>query len=76
METYSKAPASAAFTAVSRVFWALITMTGSLGRSLRIRGSTSNTFSSGMITSVMTRSPSPSETHFSRVVALPVARTW
>jgi hypothetical protein len=62
-------------TAVSRVFWALITMIGSLGRSLRMRGSTSKTFSSGIITSVTTRSPSPSITHFSRVVALPVART-
>jgi hypothetical protein len=63
-------------TAVSRVFWALITMTGSFGRCLRMRGSTSYTFSSGITTSVRTRSPSPSETHFSSVAALPVARTW
>ena len=67
--------AAAALTAVSRVFCALITMTGSLGRSLRMRGSTSKTCSSGMTTSVTTRSPSPSDTHFSKVVALPVART-
>ena len=59
-----------------RLFCALITMTGSFGRSLRMRGSTSKTFSSGMTTSVMTRSPSPSDTHFSKVAALPVARTW
>jgi hypothetical protein len=75
-EMYSNAPASAALTAVRRVFWALITITGRRGRTFRIRGSTSKTFSSGMITSVMTRSPSPSETHFRRVAALPVARTW
>ncbi len=51
-------------------------MTGSFGRCFRIRGRTSKTFSSGITTSVTTRSPSPSDTHFSSVVALPVARTW
>lgn len=76
LETYSNAPASAALTAVRRVFCALMTMIGSLGRSFRILGRTSKTFSSGIITSVTTRSPSPSVTHFNNVVALPVARTW
>jgi hypothetical protein len=73
--TYSKAPTSAAFTAVIRLFCALMTMTGSLGRCFLIRGKTLKTFSSGITTSVTTRSPSPSVTHFSKVAALPVART-
>jgi len=45
--------------AVMNVFWALITMIGSSGRSFLIRGRRSNAFSSGIITSVMTMSPSP-----------------
>jgi len=40
-----------------------------------MRGMTLKTFSSGMTTSVTTRSPSPSVTHLSSVAALPVART-
>ena len=42
-----------------KVFCALITMTGRLGRIFLIRGNRSNAFSSGITTSVMTRSPSP-----------------
>ena len=38
-------------------------------------GNNSNAFSSGMITSVMTRSPSPSATQRHKVAALPVIRT-
>ena len=45
--------------AVMNVFCALITMIGRSGRSFLIRGSTSKAFSSGITTSVMTRSPSP-----------------
>jgi hypothetical protein len=45
--------------AVMKVFWALITMMGRSGRSFLMRGSSSNAFSSGITTSVMTRSPSP-----------------
>ena len=44
---YSKAPRSAARTAVSSVFCALITITGRSGRSMRMRGSRSRLFSSG-----------------------------
>ncbi len=42
------------------VFCALITMIGSSGRSFLMRGRMSKAFSSGITTSVMTRSPSPS----------------
>jgi hypothetical protein len=41
-----------------------------------MRGRTLKMFSSGITTSVTTRSPSPSAIHFIRVVTLPVARTW
>ena len=75
MGRYSKAPRSAAVTAVTTVFWALITMIGSSGRLLRIWGSTSKTLASGIITSVTIRSPSPSAAHFTRVEAAPVALT-
>ena len=73
---YSKAPRSVALTAVSRVFWALITITRSSGLILRMRGMRSRPFSSGITTSVMTTSPCPSETHRHKVVALLVTRTW
>jgi len=42
-----------------KVFCALITITGRFGRIFLIRGNRSNAFSSGITTSVMTRSPSP-----------------
>src|SRR5205814_1722206 len=58
-----------------KVFWALITMTGSSGRSFLMRGSKSNAFSSGITTSVMTRSPSPWLTQRHKVAAFPVERT-
>jgi hypothetical protein len=57
------------------VFCALITMTGSSGRSFLMRGRRSNAFSSGITTSVMTRSPSPWLTQRHSVAALPVERT-
>ncbi|MNC84364.1 hypothetical protein D3C75_1389020 [compost metagenome] len=57
------------------VFCALMMSTGRLGRSFLMRGSRSNTFSSGITTSVMTRSPSPWLTHRHKVAALPVKRT-
>ena len=57
------------------VFCALITMTGSSGRSFLMRGKRSNAFSSGITTSVMTRSPSPWLTQRHSVAALPVERT-
>ena len=41
------------------VFWALITMTGRFGRIFLMRGKRSNAFSSGITTSVITKSPSP-----------------
>jgi hypothetical protein len=72
---YSKAPRSVALTAVSSVFCALITMTRSSGRNFLMRGMRSSPFSSGMITSVMTRSPSPSAIQRHSVAALPVMRT-
>src|SRR5580658_6293979 len=72
---YSKAPRSLALTAVSSVFCALMTMTRSSGRSFLMRGTRSRPFSSGMMTSVMTRSPSPSETQRHSVAALPVVLT-
>ena len=58
-----------------KVFCALMTMIGSSGRSFLMRGRKSNAFSSGMTTSVMTRSPSPWLTQRHRVAALPVERT-
>ena len=57
------------------VFCALMTMTGRSGRSFLMRGSRSKAFSSGITTSVMTRSPSPWLTHRHSVAALPVERT-
>ena len=62
-------------TAVISVFCALITMMRSSGRIFLMRGIRSRPFSSGMMTSVMTRSPSPSATHRHKVAALPVIRT-
>src|SRR5215471_13969904 len=61
--------------AVMKVFWALMTMIGRSGRSFLMRGRRSNAFSSGITTSVMTRSPSPWLTHRHRVAAFPVERT-
>ena len=72
---YSNAPRSAALTAVSSVVCALMTMTRRSGRSRLMRGIRSRPFSSGMTTSVMTRSPSPSATHRHKVAAFPVIRT-
>ena len=46
-----------------------------VARALRMRGIKSNAFSSGMTTSVMTRSPSPCVIHRHKVAALPVDRT-
>jgi hypothetical protein len=57
------------------VFWALMTMTGSSGRAFLMRGSMSKAFSSGITTSVMTRSPSPAATQRHKVEALEVTRT-
>ena len=71
---YSKAPFSAADSAVISVFCALMTMMGRSGRSFLMRGMRSNAFSSGMTTSVMTTSPSPCATQRHSVAALPVAR--
>ncbi len=70
---YSKAPRSAARTAVSSVFCALMTMTGSSGRSVRIRGSRSRLFSSGKATSVITTSPSPAAIQRHKAAATLVA---
>src|SRR5580704_2150156 len=72
---YSYAPRSEARIAVMNVFWALITMIGRSGRSFLMRGSRSKAFSSGITTSVMTRSPSPWLTHRQSVAAFPVERT-
>ena len=71
---YSKAPFSAADSAVISVFCALMTMMGRSGRSFLMRGIRSKAFSSGMTTSVMTTSPSPCATQRHSVAALPVAR--
>ncbi len=60
--------------AVMKVFCALITMMGSSGLIFLMRGMRSKAFSSGMITSVMTTSPSPCATQFQSVAALLVAR--
>jgi hypothetical protein len=72
---YSKAPRSVALTAVSRVLRALMTMILRPGRSFLIRGIRSRPFSSGITTSVITRSPSPFWIHCQRVAALPEVRT-
>ncbi len=61
--------------AVMKVFCALITNTGSSGRAFLMRGRRSKAFSSGITTSVMTRSPSPAETQRHSVAALEVMRT-
>ena len=71
---YSKAPFSAADSAVISVFCALMTMMGRSGRSFLMRGMRSKAFSSGITTSVMTTSPSPCDTQRHSVAALPVAR--
>ncbi len=57
------------------VFWALMMITGSSGRTFLIRGRRSKAFSSGITTSVMTRSPSPWLTQRQSVAALLVERT-
>ncbi len=57
------------------VFCALMISTGRLGRSFLIRGRRSKAFSSGITTSVMTRSPSPWLIQRHNVAALPVDRT-
>ena len=57
------------------VFCALMTSTGRSGRSFLMRGSRSKAFSSGITTSVMTRSPSPWLTQRHSVAALLVERT-
>jgi hypothetical protein len=49
-------------------------MTGRSGRIFLMRGSSSKAFSSGMMTSVMTTSPSPWLIQFHSVAALLVAR--
>ena len=72
---YSNAPRCAALTAVIRVDCADITTTRSSGRSRRMRGIRSSPFSSGITTSVITRSPSPSSTQRHSVAALEVERT-
>ena len=58
-----------------KVFCALITITGRSGRVFFTRGRSSKAFSSGMTTSVITRSPSPASIQRHRVVAAPVVRT-
>ncbi len=73
---YSKAPRWVALTAVISVDCALITTMRSSGRRRLMRGIRSSPFSSGITTSVMTRSPSPSSTQRHSVAALPVVRTW
>ena len=57
------------------VFCALMTITGSSGRSFLMRGRRSKAFSSGITTSVMTRSPSPWLIQRHSVAALLVERT-
>ena len=61
--------------AVMNVFCALITMIGRSGRARLMRGSRSKAFSSGITTSVMIRSPSPSLAQRHSVPALDVSRT-
>ena len=58
-----------------KVFCALMTMTGISGRMRFIRGSSSKALSSGITTSVMTRSPSPAATQRHRPATVPVERT-
>ena len=58
-----------------KVFCALMTMIGRSGLIFLIRGRRSKAFSSGMTTSVMTRSPSPWLTQRHSVAALLVERT-
>jgi len=72
---YSYAPRSEARIAVMNVFCALMMMTGRSGRSFLMRGTRSKAFSSGITTSVMTRSASPWLTQRHSVAALPVERT-
>ena len=72
---YSYAPRSEALIAVMNVFCALITMIGRSGRIRLMRGSRSKALSSGMTTSVMTRSPSPAATQRHSPATVPVART-
>ena len=57
------------------VFWALITTIGRSGRTFLMRGRRSKAFSSGITTSVITRSPSPSLTQRQSVAAFEVRRT-
>ncbi len=57
------------------VFCALMTMIGSSGRIRLMRGSSSKALSSGMTTSVMTRSPSPEATERHRPATVPVVLT-
>ena len=57
------------------VFCALMTMIGSSGRARLMRGRRSKAFSSGITTSVMTRSPSPSLIQRQSVAAFEVRRT-
>src|SRR5262249_39215840 len=57
------------------VFCAVMMTTGSSGRSFLMRGKRSKAFSSGITTSVITRSPSPWLTHRHSVAAFPVERT-
>ncbi len=58
-----------------KVFCALMMMTGRSGLTFLMRGSRSKAFSSGITTSVMTRSPSPWLTQRHSVAALLVERT-
>ena len=61
--------------AVMNVFCALMTMIGRSGRARLMRGRRSKMFSSGITTSVMTRSPSPSLIQRHSVAAFEVSRT-
>ncbi len=61
--------------AVMKVFCALITTIGRSGRVRLMRGMRSKALPSGMTTSVMTTSPSPSATQRHKVAALEVRRT-
>ena len=58
-----------------KVFCALITTIGRSGRVRLMRGSRSKALPSGMTTSVITTSPSPSATQRQSVAALEVRRT-
>jgi hypothetical protein len=72
---YSNAPRWVDCTAVNIVDCADITSTGRSGLIRLIRGTRSSPFSSGITTSVITRSPSPSSTHRHSVAAEDVVRT-